>query len=57
MEQKSQIQMGIGQYKDAAMPLKTRGTPALSNKVCNFFLAQGATNVFSMETTNSKVDS
>ena len=42
MKQKSQIQMGIAQYKNAAMPLKTRGintTHQLFKMRCINFLA------------------
>ena len=45
MKQKCQIQIGVGQSKNAATPLRTRGintTLALSNEVYNFDLSQGA---------------
>ena len=46
MKQKCQIQMGVGQYENAATPLRTRmnsyQTPALSNEVYNFDLSQGS---------------
>ena len=45
MKQKRQIQMSVGQYKNAATSLRTKSiitTPALSNEVYNFDLSQGA---------------
>ena len=48
MKQECQFQMSryIAQYENAATPLRTLGinnhTPALSNEVYNFLLAQGA---------------
>ena len=40
MKQKCQLQIGVAQYENVAMPLSSHS--ALSNEVYDFVLAQGA---------------
>ena len=55
MKQKRQIQMSVGQYKNAATSLRTKSiitTPALSNEVYNFDLSQGAQKLSAIKSLN-----